>query len=84
MSFSINSRFVTNFKLGDNIVYNIELLGLLYINYSKETPKNRDYFRKSMILITASCCEAVLHDFYITHAEKHDFFDANHTGNNLG
>lgn len=104
---------MTNFKLGDNIVFNLNSLALLYKYYRSESTSNQNLLRKSIILINASCTEAVLHDFYkrirgntkegvtglagnvvdairilkridkfdlyITHAEKHDFFNANHT-----
>ena len=52
--------FVWNFKHGDNIIYNFEILQELY-NVKKVTKNN--ILNKPIIIITVSIIEAILIDF---------------------
>lgn len=60
--FQINSNFIGNFKLGDNINYNLEILRELYSCAEKN--KDKEYlFYKPITLIIISIIEAILYDF---------------------
>lgn len=60
----INSGFIADFKLGDNIVYNLKTLGLLYKYYNQENDYDKQLLHKIMIILIGSCTEAILSDFY--------------------
>jgi len=64
MMFTVHCNFIGDFKLGDNINYNLKSLSKLYTYYAKETQADRGYLRKPIILILVSVTEAVLHDFH--------------------
>ncbi len=53
-----------NFKIGDNIEHNLDILGLLYKYYENETPKNRNLLRKPILITIVSIIDAVLYDFF--------------------
>ena len=61
--FKIKSNFVGNFKIGDNIEYNCEILKHLYkcLNNSKRLEKK--YLYKPIIITIISIIEAMLYDF---------------------
>lgn len=54
-------EFVWNFKHGDNIIYNFEVLQALYEACAKSNNKNR--FNKPITIIIVSIIEAILIDF---------------------
>ena len=61
----INSGFIGNFKLGDNIVYNLEIINHLYSLYEKDSTKGKSLLRKPLIALISGVCEAILYDkFY--------------------
>lgn len=63
--FEVCSRFIGDFKLGDNVVYNFKLLRLLYeTRNSIQHGLNRRLLCKPIILTIASIAEAVLYDLH--------------------
>ena len=62
--FEISSNFIGDFKLGDNINYNLDLLALLYNYYERATADQRRLLCKPTILTIVSINEAVLHDLH--------------------
>jgi hypothetical protein len=60
---TINSDFINNFKLGDNIVYNISVLSTLYELREGVTGVKRQHVNKPIILIAVSIIEAAMFDF---------------------
>lgn len=77
--FTIQSRFYTTFKTGDNAAYNAKILRLLYKCQKRAAPKNRPYFAKPIIIQIASIVETVMYDlrsrFVICHQEVKTQFD---------
>ena len=61
---TIRSNFIGDFKLGDNIVYNLSVLNSLYSAQNVAPHSEKKYFAKPIVVVIASICEAVLHDFY--------------------
>jgi hypothetical protein len=62
--FSIESTFIGNFKLGDNIVHNLNVLDLLYRVYAAEDNGGKRLLCKPIILLLVSIIEAVLYDLH--------------------
>jgi hypothetical protein len=62
--FSIESKFIGNFKLGDNIVHNLNVLDLLYRVYADEDNEGKRLLCKPIILLLVSIIEAVLYDLH--------------------
>jgi hypothetical protein len=63
MSFTVDSSFIGDFKLGDNINYNLDLLALLYREHNANS-ENQKFWRKPIILTNVSITEALLHDLH--------------------
>jgi hypothetical protein len=61
---TIRSTFIGDFKLGDNICFNLDLLTLLYNHYALADVRGRALLRKPIILILVSITEAVLYDLH--------------------
>jgi hypothetical protein len=61
---SIESKFMGNFKLGDNIVHNLNVLGLLYRVYAAENNEGKRLLCKPIILLLVSIIEGVLFDLH--------------------
>ena len=59
----ISSNFIGSFKLGDNVVYNLEYIRLLKDAHNSDKGANRALI-KPLIIAIASVAEAVLYDFY--------------------
>jgi hypothetical protein len=57
---TISSKFILDFKLGDNIVYNLKIAKTLYDH--KEICRN-ELLNKPIILINTSIIEAIMYDF---------------------
>ena len=58
--FKVEAKFIGNFKLGDNINYNLEILRYIYgLN-----DNNSCLLRKPIILILGGIAEAILHDLH--------------------
>lgn len=63
--FIVPANFICIFKIGDNIVYNFKVLGVLYEQYAllSASPMKRDLLLKPIVLINVSIAEALLFDF---------------------
>jgi hypothetical protein len=64
MMFTVNSNFIGNFKIGDNINSNLDTLNFLYEIYSQSDQNKKGLLRKPIILILTGITEAILYDFY--------------------
>src|SRR4051812_26192085 len=62
--FIISSGFIGNFKIGDNINYNLDILALLYAQYAAASEHDRQLLRKPIVVIAVSIVEAMLYDFH--------------------
>lgn len=59
-----NSGFIGNFKTGDNIAHNLDLLAILYKYYnSTEDEEEKVLLRKPIIVTNVSVMEAIIYDF---------------------
>ena len=63
MGFELSGDFFGDFKLGDNVVYNLDILGVLYTT-QRQQAELADHLRKPIILILGSIAEALLHDLF--------------------
>lgn len=61
---TINSSFIGNFKLGDNICFNLDLLKTLYDYRVAGNAKQKSHLRKPIVLLNVGIIEAVLYDFH--------------------
>lgn len=59
---TVKSHFVGNFKVGDNIVYNLQLLKILYRQFETLNENEKVLLCKPIIITLVSICEAVLFD----------------------
>ncbi len=59
---SHSSDFIFDFKIGDNIVYNIDILNVLY-DTRKTYEDKADLLEKPIIIILGSLAEAIVYDF---------------------
>lgn len=60
----ISSEFIGDFKLGDNIVHNLEILSLLYRQYNNADQRRKRLLCKPIIVFLMSIVDAVLYDFH--------------------
>lgn len=61
---TISSSFIGDFKLGDNIVHNLEIMGLLYRQYEIANQQEKRLLCKPIIVLLVSIVDAVLYDFH--------------------
>ncbi|NKL58325.1 hypothetical protein [Rhizobium leguminosarum] len=61
---SYASNFMGNFKLGDNIVFNLRILQYFYELYSDGTSLQKRLLQKPITILNVSITEAILQDFY--------------------
>jgi hypothetical protein len=61
---TIESKFIGDFKIGDNVNYNFEILALLYERFNSGNQQQRRLLCKPIIILLASILEAVLYDFH--------------------
>lgn len=61
--FTIPASFIGNFKRGDNINYNLQILKTLYKCYNELLPNEQQYLRKPIFLTIMSIIEVILYDF---------------------
>src|SRR3989344_2173928 len=61
MPFSVRANFIDNFKIGDNINYNLGILRILYKGYVELPDGNK--LIKPIVIINTSIAEAILYDF---------------------
>ena len=62
---TINSNFIGNFKLGDNICFNLAIRKTLYDLRFAGNPLQRRHLQKPIIVMNVSIIEAVLYDFHL-------------------
>lgn len=60
--FEVNSSFIGEFKSGDNIVYNLAILQILYDSYEGTVPDRQALLTKPIVFQIACVVEAVLVD----------------------
>jgi hypothetical protein len=60
---TFNSDFIADFKLGDNIVYNLKVLSVLYDAMNQAGASKKYLFYKPITLLNVSIFEALMHDF---------------------
>lgn len=60
---TIDSHFIGNFKDGDNICFNLEVINSLYRAYRNQETGDQ-YFRKPIIIFLLAVIEATLDDFF--------------------
>ena len=61
---TIESKFIGDFKIGDNINCNLEILALLYDRFNGGDQQQRRLLCKPIVVLLASIVEAVLYDFH--------------------
>ena len=61
---TINSNFIGDFKLGDNIAYNLDVIEVLYGRYHEADAEERRLLCKPITVLLVTIIEAVLHDFH--------------------
>jgi len=61
----IESKFIGDFKLGDNINYNLDILDTLYVFFENAEDDEKGHLCKPIILLIASIIEAVLYDLHM-------------------
>jgi hypothetical protein len=59
------SKFIGDFKLGDNIVFNLSILKCLYKYRAEGNSAQRRYLQKPITLLNISIIEALLYDFHL-------------------
>jgi hypothetical protein len=64
MTVTIQSKFIGDFKLGDNINHNLDILALLYKQYNDGDDAQKRLLCKPIILLVVSIVDAVLHDLH--------------------
>jgi hypothetical protein len=60
----IQSKFIGDFVIGDNIVQNLKVLALLYEQFNNSNAMNRRLLCKPIIVSLGSIVEASLHDLH--------------------
>jgi len=59
----VSAGFIGNFKLGDNVNYNLAILKCLY-ECQASGPAAASLLRKPVVVLIGSICEATLHDLH--------------------
>ncbi|RRY16203.1 hypothetical protein EGJ57_22265 [Brucella anthropi] len=59
------SKFIGDFKLGDNIVFNLSVLKCLYKCRADGNAAEKRYLQKPITLLNISIIEALLYDFHL-------------------
>ena len=62
--FTVSAGFIGNFKLGDNINHNLNVLAYLYERQADEHDDEACVLRKPIIVFIGSIAEAILHDLH--------------------
>ena len=60
----IQSRFIGNFVIGDNIVQNLKVLAVLYDQFNASNAVNKRLLCKPIVVLLGSIVEASLHDLH--------------------
>lgn len=61
---AIESKFIGDFKIGDNISYNLNVVEVLYDKFDDSEADDRRLLCKPIVMLLASVTEAVLYDFH--------------------
>ncbi|WP_316206849.1 MULTISPECIES: hypothetical protein [unclassified Bradyrhizobium] len=61
---TVESKFIGDFKLGDNINHNLKILALLYEQYAKGDEAQKKLLCKPITLLLVSIVDAVLYDLH--------------------
>lgn len=61
----IESTFVGDFKLGDNVVFNLSIMKTLRAYREAANGAPRRYLQKPLIVLNVSIIEALLYDFHV-------------------
>ncbi len=69
-NFKIPNVFMGDYKISDNVDYNLRIIELLYECYKKRNCTDKRLLYKPIIILLVSVIEAILYDFY-RKAEKH-------------
>jgi hypothetical protein len=64
MTVIIRSKFIGDFKLGDNINHNLDILTLLYKQYNDGDETQKSLLCKPITLLLVSIVDAVLYDLH--------------------
>ena len=62
--FTVRSNFIGDFKLGDNVAYNLDVLEVLYAHYAEADEVEKGLLCKPITILLVTILEAVLHDFH--------------------
>ena len=63
--FQIKANFIGNFKLGDNINHNLDILNYCYKRLSDTEDSDSWLLRKPIITTLGAICEAILYDLHL-------------------
>jgi hypothetical protein len=61
--FKVSNTFIGNFKIGDNIHYNLDVLRALYSSRALLPVGQKSFLEKPITVILVSICEALIYDF---------------------
>jgi hypothetical protein len=64
MTVTLESKFIGDFKIGDNINHNLDILALLYDRYDKGDDTQKRLLCKPITLLLVSIIDAVLYDLH--------------------
>jgi len=62
--FTVSSGFIGEFKTGDNIIYNLSCLRVLYSAQNSASSSESQLFSKPITIKMVSIIEALLHDLF--------------------
>jgi hypothetical protein len=68
MSFEVSVNFIDQFKIGDNINFNLEILAVLYDGYANLQDGKK--LIKPIVLLNTAIIEAVLFDFVVNRLKR--------------
>lgn len=69
--FTVSSRFIGDFKLGDNINHHLRVLKILYRTQRDAESSEAACLCKPIIIFIASICEAIFYDLFCIRIETH-------------
>ncbi len=63
--FTVKSGFIWNFSHGDNIIYNLEVLAVLYDAFNSSSSSDQRRLCKPITIILVSIVESVIYDLFL-------------------
>lgn len=63
--FTVKSGFIWNFSHGDNIIYNLEVLAVLYDTFNSSSSSDQRRLCKPITIILVSIVESVIYDLFL-------------------